>query len=63
MVAWGALLLQEGDEGGDSMEDLRAELGGCRETTFIHFLSVFLGLRSLCLLNSSSDVSGLVIYC
>ena len=63
MVAWGALLFQEGDEGRDSMENLREGLGGCRVSTFIHFLYVFLGLRGLYSLNSTSDVSGLMIYC
>ena len=62
MVAWGALLLQEGDEGRDSMENLRAGLGGCRESTFIHYLYVFLGFRGLSSFNSVSDVSGLMIY-
>ncbi len=42
MVAWGALLLREGDEGRDSMEDLRMGLGGCRVSTFIHFYMSFL---------------------
>ena len=37
VVAWGALLDQEGDEGRVSMEILKEELGGCGLLTFIHF--------------------------
>ncbi len=41
MVVWGALLFQEGDEGRESMENLRAGLGGCRVSTLIHFYMSF----------------------
>ena len=44
MVAWGALLYQEGDEGRDSMEILREELGGCGLLIFIHFYLYSLAL-------------------